>query len=180
MSFEANLNNNSSRKFEKYRYLLHDLESKYRHFKFVNLSICSFGTFEHFCNSFIQMCMDLSIYTGHANYIITKLTSIIICTTCSTFCMRNRRSTTTGPAIVLTVSFFTFSPSCYNYVFVCLIEISVLDAAESKFPSSREISIRMLVYVYENGYAYAFSGRYHKKGLKSGGKRRKFPSIPLS
>ena len=34
VGFETNLNNNASRKFEKYRYLLHSLESK------VNAKIC--------------------------------------------------------------------------------------------------------------------------------------------
>ena len=90
VGFETNLNNNASRKFEKYRYLLHDLESKYRYVKFVNLSISSLGIFGQSCNSFIQMCTDLSINTGHTTYIITKLTNIIIRTTYYIFCMRNK------------------------------------------------------------------------------------------
>ena len=90
VGFETNLNNNASRKFEKYRYLLHDLESKYRRVKFANLSISSLGIFGQSCNSFIQMCTDLAINTGHTKYIITKLTSIIIRTTYYIFCMRNK------------------------------------------------------------------------------------------
>ena len=43
VGFETNLNNNAGRKFEKHRYILHDLESKYRHVKFFNLSIRSLG-----------------------------------------------------------------------------------------------------------------------------------------
>ena len=43
VGFEANLNNSVSRKFEKYRYIFHNLESKYRLVKFVNLSISSLG-----------------------------------------------------------------------------------------------------------------------------------------
>ena len=76
--FETNLSNNAIRKFEKYRYLLHDLESKYHHVKFVHMSISSIGIFRQSCNSFIQMCTDLSINTGHTTYIFTNLTSIII------------------------------------------------------------------------------------------------------
>ena len=36
VDFEANLNNNTSEKFEKCRYLLHNLKSKYRHVNFIN------------------------------------------------------------------------------------------------------------------------------------------------
>ena len=41
VGFEPNLDNNADRKFTKYRYILKDLTSKYRHVKFVNLSIGS-------------------------------------------------------------------------------------------------------------------------------------------
>ena len=125
MGVETNLSNNASRKFEKYRYLLHDLESNYRHVKFVNLSISSLGIFGQSCNSFIQMCTDLSINTGHTRYIITKLINFYF-------------------------SLFTFSSSCYNYVLFCLLEISVIHPAEYKLPSIREICICMLVCAYEN------------------------------
>ena len=47
-------------------------------------------------------------------------------------------------------SLFTFSSLCYNYVFFCLLEISVIHPAEYKLPSIREICICMLVYAYEN------------------------------
>ena len=61
VGFETNLDNNADRKFSKYRYLLNDLTSKYRHVKFVNLSIGSLGIFGQSCDSFIQMCSDLTI-----------------------------------------------------------------------------------------------------------------------
>ena len=85
VGFEANLNNSVSRKFEKYRHFLHDLHTKYRRIKFVNLSISSLGIFGQSCDSFIQMCSDLSINTGHTSYIVIKLTSTIIHTTCYVF-----------------------------------------------------------------------------------------------
>ena len=55
VGFEINLSNNTSRKFGEYRYLLHDLESEYRHVKFDNLSISSLGIFGQSCNSFFQI-----------------------------------------------------------------------------------------------------------------------------
>ena len=73
-----------------YRYLLNDLTSKYRHVEFVNLSIGSLGIFGQSCDSFIQMCSDLTIDKAHTNYIITKLSTIIIRTTYYIFCMRNK------------------------------------------------------------------------------------------
>ena len=87
--FEKNLDNKATRKFTKHRYLLNELTSKYRHVKFVNLSIGSLGIFGQSCNSFIQMCSDLTIDKAHTSYIIAKLTTIIIPTTYHIFCMRN-------------------------------------------------------------------------------------------
>ena len=90
VGFETNLDNNADRKVSKYRYLLNDLTSKYRHVKFVNLSISSLGIFGQSCDSFIQMCSDLTIGKAHTNYIITKLSTIIIRTTYYIFCMRTK------------------------------------------------------------------------------------------
>ena len=90
VGFETNLDNNADRKFSKYRYLLNDLTSKYRHVEFVNLSIGSLGIFGQSCDSFIQMCSDQTIDKAHTNYIITELSTIIIRTTYYIFCMRNK------------------------------------------------------------------------------------------
>ena len=62
VGFETKLNNNASRKFEKYRYVLHDLKSKYRLVKFVNLSISSLGIFGQSCNLFIE-CAPIYLLT---------------------------------------------------------------------------------------------------------------------
>ena len=113
VGFETNLNNNASRKFEKYRYLLHDLKSKYRLFKFVNLSISSLGIFGQSCNSFVEICADLSINTGHTNYLKTKVTKIIIRTTYYIFCMRNKPWTNPELLPYKLVSPFSFNSSCY-------------------------------------------------------------------
>ena len=90
VGFETNLDNNASWKFTKYHYVLNDLTSKNRQVKFVNLSIGSLGIFGQSCDSFIQMCSDLTIDNALTNYIITELTTIIICTTYYIFCMRNK------------------------------------------------------------------------------------------
>ena len=76
--------------YHEYRYLLNDLTSKYHHIKFANLSIGSLGIFGQSCDSLIQMCSDLTIDKAHTNYIITKLSTIIIRTTYYIFCMRNK------------------------------------------------------------------------------------------
>ena len=112
MGFETTLNNNASRNFEKYRYLLHDL--KYRIVKFVNLSISSLGIFGQSCNSFIEMCTNLSINTGHTSYLLTKLTNIIVRTTYYIFCMRNKPWTNPELLPYYLVSPFSFSFSCYT------------------------------------------------------------------
>ena len=90
MGFETNLNNNTSRKFQKYRHLLHNLRTKYHLANLVNLSISSLGIFGQSCDSFIQIGTNLSINTGHTNYIITTLTSIIVRTTYYILCMCNK------------------------------------------------------------------------------------------
>ena len=90
VGFETNLDYNASRQYAKYRYLRNDLTSKYRHVKFANLSIGSIGIFGQSCDSFIQICSDLTIDEAYTNYIITKLTAIIIRTTYNIFCLRNK------------------------------------------------------------------------------------------
>ena len=67
VGLETNLDNNADRKLTKYRYLLNDLTPKYRHIKFVNLSIGSLGIFGQSCDSFIQICSDLTIDEAHTN-----------------------------------------------------------------------------------------------------------------
>ena len=61
VGFETNININADRKRDKYLQLTCDLSSKYRHTKFLNLSISSIGIFEKSCKSFIEMCNDLGI-----------------------------------------------------------------------------------------------------------------------
>ena len=91
VGFERNLNNSASIKFEKYHYLLKDLKSKYSLIKFVNLSISSlFTSVDSPAIRLLRCCTNLFSSTGHANYLMTKLTSIINRNTYYIFCMRNK------------------------------------------------------------------------------------------
>ena len=90
MGFETNLNINASRKELKYRPLQVDLYKAYDRIKFVNLCISSLGIFGNSSDSFLQMCHDIGIDKHHLNFIVTKLSTIIIRTTYYIFCMRNK------------------------------------------------------------------------------------------
>ena len=64
-------------------------ENKTKYIEFVNLSISSFGIFGNSSYSFLQICDDIGIDKHHLNFIVTKLSTIIIRTTSYIFCMRN-------------------------------------------------------------------------------------------
>ena len=97
VGFETNLYDNADRKFTKYRYLLNHLTLKCHHVKFVNLSIGFVGIFGQSCDSFIQMCSDLTIDNAHINYIIDRLSTIIIRTLITYFaCATNPGLTQTS------------------------------------------------------------------------------------
>ena len=78
MGFETKLNNNASLKKLKYRPLLVDLDNAYDRIEFVYLCISSLGNSS---DSFLQMCNDIGIDKHHINFIVTKLSTIIIRTT---------------------------------------------------------------------------------------------------
>ena len=82
--------NNAHRKELKYRPLLSDLATDYKEIKFVNLCISCLGIFGTSSNSFLKMCNDSGIETHHLNFIISKLSTIVIRTTYNIFCTRNR------------------------------------------------------------------------------------------
>ena len=114
----------------------------YYHVKFFNLSIGSLGIFGQSCDSFIQMCSDLTIDKAHTNCIITKLTTIIIRTIYCIFCMRNKPR----PSILLTVFLhplvllikITYLSA---FFFHFSLEIPVIRPVEYKLPIIREICI---------------------------------------
>ena len=90
MGFETNLNVNVSRKMLKYRPLLVDLDKAHDREEFMNLCISSLGIFGNSSGSFLQMCNDTGIDKHHLNFIVTKLSTIIIRTTYYIFCIRNK------------------------------------------------------------------------------------------
>ena len=93
VGFETNLDNNSKRKEFKYRPLLRDLGNKYRLVKFVNLSISCLGIFGQSSDSFLRICKEVDIDQCHPNFVISKMSSIIIRTTYYIFCMTNKQWT---------------------------------------------------------------------------------------
>ena len=90
VGFETNIDNNASRKYEKYRNLIQELSSNYHEVKFINISISSLGIFGNSCDAYIQMYKDLNCEEKHHNYILKKLITIILRTTYYIFCMRNK------------------------------------------------------------------------------------------
>ena len=90
VGFETNLDINSHRKEEKYRPLLKDLNCDYRQVQFFNLFMSCLGIFGQSSNSFLEMCKCIGIDQSHLNYILNKISSIIIHTTYYIFCLRNK------------------------------------------------------------------------------------------
>ena len=90
VGFETNLNSNSHRKEEKYRSLLKDFNCDYRQIQFVNLSMSCIGIFGQSSDSFLEMYKRIGIDQSHLNYILNKISSIIIRTTYYIFCSRNK------------------------------------------------------------------------------------------
>ena len=67
-----------------------DLDKAYDRIEFVNLCISSLGILGNSSDSFLEMCNDIGIDTHHLNFIVTKLSTLIILTTYYIFCMRNK------------------------------------------------------------------------------------------
>ena len=88
--FETNIDNNASRKYEKYHSRKQELSFNYHEVKFINVSIGSLGIFGNSCDAYVQMYKDLDFDKKHLKYILKKLITIIIRTTYYVFCMRNK------------------------------------------------------------------------------------------
>ena len=78
VGFETNSNNNASRKELKYRPLLTDLANDYKQIKFITLSSSSLGIFGNCSDSFLKLCMERGINNGDLNFIISKISKIVI------------------------------------------------------------------------------------------------------
>ena len=90
VGFETNLNSNAERKHEKYHRLTRDLSSDFHNIKFINLSVSALGIFGKSCEPFIDMCKELEFDKHHIDFIVRKLSTIIIRSTYYIFCMRNK------------------------------------------------------------------------------------------
>ena len=51
MRFETNIDNNATRKYEKYRSLIQELSSSYHKVKFIDIAISSLGIFVDSCHA---------------------------------------------------------------------------------------------------------------------------------
>ena len=89
-----------------------DLDKAYDRLKFANLCISSLGIFGNSPDSFLQMCHDIGIDKHHLNFIVTKLSTIIIRTTYYIFCMRNKPW---GQPELLTINIIDCSILCSDF-----------------------------------------------------------------
>ena len=96
VGFETNLNSNAERKHGKYHQLIRDLSSDFHNIKFIILSLSFLGIFGKSCEPFIEMCKELEFDREHTDFIVRKLSTIIIRSTYYIFCMR------AGPGLTLT------------------------------------------------------------------------------
>ena len=58
--FETNIDNNATRKYEKYRSLIQELSSSYHRVKYIDIAISSLGIFVNSCDAYIQKYKDLN------------------------------------------------------------------------------------------------------------------------
>ena len=87
VGFETNVDNNASRKYEKYRSLKQELSSIYNEVKYINVSILDI--FGNSCDAYVQLYNDLDSDKKRLKYILKKLITIIIRTT-YIICVRNK------------------------------------------------------------------------------------------
>ena len=99
VGFETNLNCNAERNHEKYHQLIRDLSSDFHSVKFINLSLSALGIFGKSCEHFIDMCRELEFDKQHTDFIVRKLSTIIIRSTYYIFCT----VCVTSPGLTLTV-----------------------------------------------------------------------------
>ena len=67
-----------------------NINSDYHTIEFVNLSMSCLGIFGQSSDSFLKMCTELGFDNHNLNFIVSKLSTMIIRTTYYIFCMRNK------------------------------------------------------------------------------------------
>ena len=88
MDLQTILNNNANRKELKYCSLLTDLANDYKQVKFVNLCISCLGKFGISSDLLLKLCIKRGIEKCDVNFIISKLSTIIIRSIYYIFCMK--------------------------------------------------------------------------------------------
>ena len=87
---ETNLNVNTERKRDKYRQLNRDPSLEDNEVRLINLSLSAQGIFGNSCYPFIDIYKELDFEKEHVNFIVRKLTTIIIRLTYYIFCLQNK------------------------------------------------------------------------------------------
>ena len=95
VGFETNLNSNAERKHENYYQLTRDLSSDFHSVKCISLSLSALGIFSKSCEP-LDMCKELEFGQQHTDFIVRKLSKIIIRSTYYIFYMRNKPWTNPG------------------------------------------------------------------------------------
>ena len=90
VGFESNLRTNPERKAQKYRDLVLQQSNEYANVKFINLSMSALGIFDKGTSDFLDMLTGLQFDAGTKNYILRKVTIIVIRTSYYIFCKRNK------------------------------------------------------------------------------------------
>ena len=90
IGYESNLQNNATRKRQKYENLIKEQQKHYEKVKFVNLSISSLGVFSESSLGFIEMLKDLKFDEKCRKYFVRKMINTCIRSSYYIFCMRNK------------------------------------------------------------------------------------------
>ena len=90
VEFETNPNKNAERKHEKYHQPTRDLSSDSHNVNFSNLSSSALGIFGKSCEPFIDVCKELEFDKQHTDFVVRKLSAIIIRSTYYIFGLRNK------------------------------------------------------------------------------------------
>ena len=67
-----------------------DLATDYKEINLIDLCISCLGIFDTSSNSFLKICNGNAINADQLNFILSKLPTIVMCTTYYIFCMRDK------------------------------------------------------------------------------------------
>ena len=78
MGFESNIRRNSHWKHTKYHDLIRQHEHLFTEVKYINISVSALEVFDQLSQSLLDMLKDLNYISGTRNYIIKKISTIVI------------------------------------------------------------------------------------------------------